>query len=250
MKLVILSGGFAKRLWPLTKDTPKQLLKVGGRPMIQFVLEKIRPLVESESIDTVHISTNERFAQQFRDFVSGYDYPVPIEVIAEPTRSEDVKLGSIGALDWLIDELDVMGEELLLIGGDNIFSFDPAELLEKGRALRNPVVALFDVGSREKASLYGVLKIDEDENGRVIDFLEKPENPPSTLISTACYYFSPDAVADVRRYIEEGNNPDAMGFFIEWLYRNRAVYGLPFAGYWFDVGSLESLKEADEFFGG
>jgi len=218
--------------------------------MIHYVLEKVRNIVTTEGMDRVYISTNEKFAKQFREFASVYDYPVPLEIVAEPTLSEGEKLGSIGALNWLIRELGIDGEELLLIGGDNIFSVDLGDLLELGRARHGAALALYDIGSKEKASLYGVVDIvnSGDDKGRVRDFLEKPENPPTTLVSTACYYFSPEAVGDVRNYIDGGNNPDAMGFFIEWLYRDRAVYGLPFSGYWFDVGSLESLREADEFF--
>jgi glucose-1-phosphate thymidylyltransferase len=80
---------------------------------------------------------------------------------------------------------------------------------------------------------------------RIIDFVEKPENPPSTLVSTACYMLSPEGVKSILTYLEKGENPDAIGFFIKWLIKKERVFGFVFSGRWFDIGSLESLKEAD-----
>lgn len=80
---------------------------------------------------------------------------------------------------------------------------------------------------------------------RITDFIEKPENPPSTLVSTACYILSSEGVRSILTYLEKGENPDAIGFFVKWLIKREKVYGFVFSGKWFDIGSLESLKEAD-----
>ena len=86
-----------------------------------------------------------------------------------------------------------------------------------------------------------------DGDGMVTEFLEKPEDPPTTLAATACYYLSLDGVAGVFEYLDGGGSPDAMGHFMEWLHQRRKVLGYSFGGYWFDIGSLEGYKEADEF---
>ncbi len=239
MKAIILAGGYAKRLWPLTKNKPKQLLSVGGRPMIEYIMEKLEA---QKDIDKIIISTNEKFEENFKEWLSGYKSSKDIELVFEPTLSEKDKLGSVGALGYLIKKKN-FNEELVIIGGDNLFEFNINDLINYHREKRGNIVALYDLKSIQKAQNYGVAKVDEDM--RIIDFLEKPENPPSTLVSTACYVLSPEGVKSILTYLDKGENPDAIGFFIKWLIKRERVFGFAFLGKWFDIGSLESLKEAD-----
>jgi len=239
MKTIILAGGYAKRLWPLTKNTPKQLLSIGGRLMIEYIMEKIE---NQEEIDKIMISTNKKFKDNFKKWLSGYKSSKDIELIIEPTLSEENKLGSVGALGYLIEKKNI-SEELMIIGGDNLFEFDLKDLIDYYREKDGDIVALYDLKSIQKARNYGVAIV--DENNQIIDFVEKPKNPPSTLVSTACYILSPEGVRSVLTYLDKGENPDAVGFFVKWLINRERVFGFVFSGRWFDVGSLESLKEAD-----
>ena len=239
MKAIILAGGYAKRLWPLTKNKPKQLLSVGGRPMIEYIIEKLEA---QEEIDKIIISTNEKFEENFKEWLLGYKSLKDIELIFEPTLSEKNKLGSVGALGYLIKKKNI-DEELMIIGGDNLFGFDLKDLINYYREKNGNIVALYDIKSIQKARSYGVAKV--DEKMRIIDFIEKPENPPSALVSTACYMLSPEGVKSILTYLDKGENPDAIGFFIKWLIKRERVFGFVFSGRWFDIGSLESLKEAD-----
>lgn len=239
MKAIILAGGYAKRLWPLTKNKPKQLLSVGGRPMIEYIMEKLETQKE---IDKIIISTNEKFEENFKEWLLGYKSLKDIEMIFEPTLSEKDKLGSVGALGYVIREKNI-DEELMIIGGDNLFEFDLRDLINYYREKKGNVVALYDLKSIQKARSYGVAKVDEEM--RIIGFVEKPENPPSTLVSTACYMLSSEGVRSIITYLDKRENPDAIGFFIKWLIKRERVFGFVFSGRWFDIGSLESLKEAD-----
>ena len=239
MKAIILAGGYAKRLWPLTKNKPKQLLLVCGRPMIEYIMEKLEV---QEDIDKIAISTNEKFEDNFKEWLLGYKSSKDIELVIEPTLSEKNKLGSVGALGYLIKEKNI-DEELMIIGGDNLFEFDLRDLINYYREKKGNVVALYDLKSIQKARSYGVAKVDEEM--RIIDFVEKPEKPPSTLVSTACYMLSQEGVRGILTYLGAGENPDAIGFFIKWLIKRERVFGFAFSGRWFDIGSLESLKEAD-----
>ena len=239
MKAIILAGGYAKRLWPLTKNKPKQLLSVGGRPMIEYIMEKLEV---QEDIDKIVISTNEKFEDNFKEWLLGYKSSKDIELVIEPTLSEKNKLGSVGALGYLIKEKNI-DEELMIIGGDNLFGFDLRDLINYYREKKGNVVALYDLKSIQKARSYGVAKVDEEM--RIIDFVEKPKNPPSTLVSTACYVLSQEGIKGILTYLDAGENPDAIGFFIKWLIKRERVFGFVFSGKWFDIGSLESLKEAD-----
>lgn len=242
MKAVILAGGYARRMWPLTKNRPKHLLPVAGRPMLDYVMDSLESIPDLEEI---FLSTNMRFQGQFKKYLDGVNTKKKLRLFIEDTRSEEEKLGSVGALGYLIRESG-LDDNLLVIGGDNIFGFEMTDFIEYFYSKKANTIALYDLGNREKARLYGVVHIDDDN--RIIDFHEKPADPQSTLVSTACYAFTRKGVRSILRYLEEGNDPDKMGHFIEWLYRHDDVYGFIFTGVWFDIGSLESYEAADRYF--
>lgn len=242
MRAVVLAGGYARRMWPLTKNRPKHLLPIAGRPMLDYVMASLEAV---PAIEEIFVSTNMRFQDQFGNYLDGLRTEKKISLFVEDTFSEEEKLGSVGALGYLIKKKR-LDDELLVIGGDNIFSFQMTDFIEYFHEKDANTIALYDVGSREKARLYGVVRIDGE--CRIIGFEEKPSNPESTLISTACYAFTKRGVQNVLRYLEEGNDPDKMGHFIEWLYRHDDVYGYVFSGFWFDIGSIDSYRAADEHF--
>jgi glucose-1-phosphate thymidylyltransferase len=245
MDAVILAGGFARRMWPLTKDRPKHLLPLGGRPMLSYVLDRV---FQVRGLDRVFLTTNSLFQPQFADFLEESGYPeMGVELYIEDARAEEEKLGSVGAMGRLFREMDITGPALV-VGGDNLFEFDPAEMISRARELEcHAAVACRDVGDASTARLYGILTLDED--GMVAEFAEKPERPSSTLAATACYYLSEEGVSDVHEYLSQGGNPDAMGHFMAWLHKRRKVLGWRFAGYWYDIGSLEGYREADRALG-
>ena len=242
MKAVVLAGGYARRMWPLTKNRPKPLLPIAGRPMLDYVMASLESVPD---LDEVYISTNRRFQSQFKEYLDGVHTEKRLRLFVEDTRSEEEKLGSVGALGYLIQE-NSLDDELLVIAGDNIFSFKMTDFIDYFHRKKANTIALYDLKSKEKARLYGVVHVDEEY--RIIDFREKPADPQSTLVSTACYAFTRRGVRSILRYLEEGNDPDKMGHFIEWLCRHDEVYGFVFTGVWFDIGSLESYKAANKYF--
>jgi glucose-1-phosphate thymidylyltransferase len=244
MQAVVLAGGFAKRLWPLTRDMPKPLLPVGGRPIIEYILDKLGGI---EDIDKIYISVNKRFEPHFRRWLLGSDFVKPVEIVAEPSMKEEEKLGAVGALGFLLKEKDV-SDDLIVIAGDNIFDFDIERFLAR-KGSSSPVVALYDMEEKESIrNKYGVVVL--DERNVIREFQEKPDEPASTLVSTGCYFFPRKAVQLIYEYLRGRNNADAPGFFISWLAKQMAVQGFVFDGdsRWFDIGSLESLKEANRIF--
>jgi len=242
MRCIILAGGFARRLLPLTENTPKPLLPVGGRPILAYIIDKLRA---TGGVERVYITTNRRFWHHFQEFIRTECAGLEAELYIEDAESEGQKLGSVGAIHRLAAEKGLRGD-CLVIGGDNLFDFGLDGLVGFHRKVGASVVALHDVGSLAKASLYGIVKLGPD--GRVLEFLEKPREPPSTLASTACYLFNGEAMASLDTYIREGNPPDAAGNFVAWLCRRLPVFGLAMGGIWFDIGSKESYAEADALF--
>ena len=242
MKAIILCGGFAKRMWPLTMNRPKHLLPVNGKPMLEYVLEEIETI---HDFSKVYISTNAKFAPQFESFISKRSNDLDVELVVEPTMKEEEKLGSLGALSRLIKDKNI-DEDVLIIGGDNLFEFNMIELVKHLDAKRENIIVTEDVKDTERAKLYGIVEVNQDH--KVLSFEEKPQNPKSTLASTACYLLTSEGVKGLLRYVDEGNDPDKMGHFIQWFIKNHNVYAFRFDGRWFDIGSLEEYHEADDYF--
>jgi len=236
MKAVVLAGGYATRLWPVTRNRPKMLLPVGETTVIDRILTELE---RDDRVDEVFVSTNERFADDFAAHVAETDLQKP-RLSVEETVDEDEKFGVVGALAQLVEREDVADEDLLVVAGDNLISFDLGAFLDFFEATDAPTLAAYDVGSREKAKSYGLVDL---EGNRVVDFQEKPEDPPSTLVSIACYAFPADAVR-FEEYLSGGNNPDEPGWFIQWLQERRDVHAFTFDGAWYDIGTPQSYLEA------
>jgi len=240
MKAIVLAGGFAKRLWPLTLDKAKPLLEVGGKPIINYIIEKLEGMDE---IDKIFISTNAKFELGFKQWLKKYEFK-KIKIVVEETRSEEEKLGAIAGINFVL-EREKIDDDCIIIAGDNLFGFILDDFLGFYKEKKSPVVAFFDVKDFEKAKLYGIAEL--DENNKIKGFLEKPEKPPSTLASTCCYIFPKDTVRLFPEYLKEGGSKDAPGFFLQWLIRKEEIFAYVFSNYWFDIGSFESLEEARKF---
>jgi glucose-1-phosphate thymidylyltransferase len=238
VKCVILAAGYATRLRPLTDDVPKHLLPVGGRPMLDWVLDRVRDVQE---VDDVHLVTNTRFAPAFERWAETNR----VTVYDDGTSSNDDRLGAVGDLQLAIEEAGLDGDELVVLAGDNLFDFSLPGFVEWWRAKPQPAsaVPLHDVGDLELAKQYGIADTDPDD--RIVGFVEKPSDPSSTLASTLIYLLSPDHVRLVATYLDEGMSPDNAGSFLGWLAAREPVYGYRFEGSWYDIGDRTQLLEAD-----
>lgn len=235
MKALILAAGYATRLYPLTENIAKHLLPVGGRPMVDHILDRIR---EVDSVNEIHLVTNAKFAQAFRDWA-----PEDVTVHDDGTTSDEDRLGAIGDIRFVLERAG-LDDDLLAVAGDNLFFYSLAEFAgwwrERGEA---SAVAIYEHPEREMVKQYSV--VDLDANDRVVSFVEKPADPPSNLAATATYLFHRDHVPLVQRYLDEGNLPDQPGRFVEWLHSRAPVYGYRFGGEWYDIGDASQLLEAD-----
>ena len=242
MKAVVLAAGYATRLYPLTLDRPKALLPVGGKPMLERLLER---LDEVEGLDGTYVVTNAKFAGTFREWAEGAE--AGLEIVDDGTTDEETRLGAIGDLDLVIREGGI-DDDLIVLAGDNLFSESiagfPAFALTKGGA----ALGVYDVGDLDAIRSYAAIELDGDD--RVVRLEEKPERPRTTLAGIALYFYPRDGLGLVRDYLDAGNNPDQPGRLVEWLYPRTPVYGWRLPGRWYDVGSKETLAEADRAFTG
>ena len=243
MKAVILAAGYATRLYPLTLDRPKALLSVGGRTMLDRLFDQLDGV---DGLDEVYVVTNSKFAGAFRDWAAGRS-GLRARIVDDGTVDEESRLGAIGDLDLTIREAG-LDDDVLVLAGDNLFSESiapfPGFALDKG----GPAIGVYDVGDLDTIRRYSVIELDDDD--RLTRLEEKPEQPRSTLAGIALYFYPGSALRYVREYLEDGNNPDQPGRLVQWLYPRTAVYGWRVPGRWFDVGSKETLAEADRAFTG
>jgi len=236
MKAIVLAGGYATRLWPITKHRPKMFLPVGESTVIDTVFADLEA---DDRISEVYVSTNERFADDFESYLADSAFEKPT-LSVEETTAEDEKFGVVGAIAQLIDRESVE-EDLIVIAGDNLISFDLADFVDFFEDRGTPTLAAYDVGSKERARSYGLVDLDGD---RVVDFQEKPDDPKSTLVSIACYAFPADSLPLFDEYLNAGENPDEPGWFIQWMQARQAVHAFTFDGAWFDIGTPESYLDA------
>jgi glucose-1-phosphate thymidylyltransferase len=242
MKLLILAAGYAVRLQPLTSNTPKPLLSIGGKPMMDRILAKT---VSVKNIDAIYVVSNRKFFQNFVEWKKLRKDASRIFLVDDGTMTNDTRLGAIRDMELAVREASI-DDDLLVIAGDNLFDLDLAVFLKFAKRHDDGVsVALYDVGNLEAAKKFGVVHI--DGKSLVTDFEEKPQFPKSTLVSTGIYFFPREKVASLREYVNlEGAKLDAPGYYVKWLSVNSYVYGFPFSEKWYDIGDLGSYKAADE----
>lgn len=245
MKLIVLAAGYATRLYPLTLNQPKPLLKVAGKPMLEHVLANLLPI---EEIDHVYVVTNAKFAEHFRRWADTYGAArsgVQITVVNDNSTDDSNKLGAIGDLNLVLTR-ERIDDDIIVVAGDNLFSNTLAAFGKFCREKGAPVLAVYDVGDLDEIKKYNAIEVDED--GRILFFEEKPARPKSTLTGIALYYYPASSLPLIRQYVDEGNNPDQPGRLVQWMYRRTPFYTWRVPGIWYDVGSKETLEEADRIF--
>jgi glucose-1-phosphate thymidylyltransferase len=245
MNILILCAGYATRLYPLTLTKAKPLLEVAGKPMIEWVLDNLEPIPD---IDKIYVVTNSKFAADFQRWADDYVKKHPklvFKIVDDGSTSDADKLGAIGDIHFVVEREKLADKDLIVVAGDNLFSEPLQEFA--AQAKKFPATeATYDVGDLEAIKKYNNISI--DASGRITHFEEKPANPTSTITGIALYYYSTDTVKKIAQYIAEGNNPDQPGRFVQWLYTRVPVQTYQIKGTWYDIGSKETLEEANKIF--
>lgn len=240
MDALILAAGYSKRLEPLTLTCAKPLLPVAGRPMVDYLVDKLRAV---PALRTIHLVSNAKF---FNDFAA-WGRKHGVTVTNDGTRSNDERLGPIRDLDLVIRERSLR-DDLLVLAGDNLFDAALTDFVGEA-AGRAPRVGIGVVDLQDRDLIrkrYGV--VERADDGRVTAFYEKPEDPPTTLVSTGVYYFPKAQVGRVGTYLATGGNPENTGNLITWLVADPGVHAAQLPGRWFDIGDLASYEQANRTF--
>jgi glucose-1-phosphate thymidylyltransferase len=245
MKVIILAAGYATRLYPLTLTQPKPLLPVAGKPMVEYVLDNLAPI---GGIDRVIVVTNAKFAGHFQKWADNYratKSKFDFTIVNDGSTDDTNKLGAIGDINYVIKQENV-DDDIIIVAGDNLFSDQLGDFGKFIREKKAPVLAVYDVGNLEEIKKYNSISV--DGHGKITFFEEKPKEPKSTLTGIALYFYPRATVPLIKQYIAEGNNPDQPGRFVQWLYPRVPVFTWRVPGLWYDIGSKETLEEANKIF--
>jgi glucose-1-phosphate thymidylyltransferase len=240
MKAIILCAGYATRLYPLTENVPKPLLSIREKPLLNYILERIEGI---DLIDQIFIVTNNKFYSNFCSWKKSFYFSKDIKIINDGTLSNQDRLGGLGDLN-LVLESEMINDDILVVAGDNLFDFDLQKFIKFFKQKDKCTIGLYDLEDLEKAKNFGILRI--DSSNKIISFFEKPENPKSTLISTAIYLYNEKELERIKQYMESTGSKEGPGYLIPYFLKFQDVYGYVFKGKWWDVGTKENYKLANQ----
>lgn len=233
MKCIILAGGFATRLWPLTENKAKPLLHLKDKPLISHIVERVPAYIP------IVVSTNSIFEESFKQWARGFSHR-DIKIFVEDSASDEFKRGALGATAHAIETLKIE-EDLMLLAGDNYFGFKVDDFLDHFQG--NPLLAAYDIQDKQAARRFGVV-IEQD--GKALEFQEKPEDPKSTLVSTGCFVFPEKNLKDIVHYAKL--KKDDLGGIFEYLLseKGQEVDVFTFTEPWVDIGSFKAYLAGNQ----
>ena len=237
MKCIILAAGYATRLYPLTENFPKPLLTVGGKTILDWLVDDLE---ETGEVDGYVVVTNRKFAQHFTDWAGTKQ--ADISVVDDGTLTNETRLGAVKDILLAINEKK-LDDDLLVLAGDNVLSFSLSHFVDYCKQKNASCVMRYFEPDEARLQRAGVAEIADDD--RVLRLEEKPEKPKSHWCTPPFYFYKREDVGFVAKAIDDGCGTDAPGSFISYLCRHTAVYSMEMPGRRFDIGTLEGYKKID-----
>ena len=235
MKAIILNGGYATRLYPLTINQSKGLLPVRGKPVIEYLVEKLEDI---EIVDGIIVTSNSKFFEDFVKYSKSRQFKKPIKILDNGSTSNENRLG-LGDLTFAIEK-ECIEDDVIVLNGDLYCDFDLRDILKFFEKVRGALVGLYDIGNFEDAKKFGIIEL---ENDKVKTFEEKPENPKSTNIVAGIYLFPKGDLGKIFEYIKTDGPKEGPAHLIPYLMKKSNVYGFAYKGNWYDIGNLEQYEE-------
>lgn len=233
MKCLILAAGYATRLYPLTENFPKPLLKVGEKPILDWLIDDID---QAGRVDEYVVISNHKFAGIFEDWAKGKR----VTVLDDGTSSNETRLGAVRDIQFAIDTLG-LDDDLLVIAGDNLLDFSLVRFIQYAQEKGTTCVMRYYEPAIEKLRKTGVATVDDE--GLILSMVEKPAEPQSHWCCPPFYFYRKEDVPLVKVGIDSGCGVDAPGSFIAWLATQTPVYAWEMPGRRYDIGNLASYEE-------
>ncbi|MCK5494675.1 MAG: nucleotidyltransferase family protein [Candidatus Omnitrophica bacterium] len=240
MKSVILCAGYGVRMYPLTTDMAKPLLPIRGKPIIEYIINKIQKV---EGMDEIFIVSNDKFFNQFNKWMNNYPNTIPIKLINDGTNTEKEQLGAVKDLELVIDKKNIE-DDLLVVGGDNLFSFALSDFIKYSMNITpKPLIGVYDFCDKAKQNKFG--KVNLNDNNQITDFNEKISNSKNANLVAMCLYFLPKKTLPlIKKYLSIYNDNGSIGNYIKWLSKNNEVHAFEFQGDWFNINDMDAYTEA------
>lgn len=238
MKALILAAGYATRLYPLTREFPKPLLEVGGKSILDHLMDQIETLAELREVVLI---TNHRFHPLFEQWRRTHPSRAPIVILDDGTTSNENRLGAIGDIAFAMEHAD-LNDDLLIAAADNLLRFPLADFVAAFQAHPAGHVCVHWVEDMARCRRTGIVVLDDAD--RVVEFAEKPREPKTQWAVPPLYLLPRSTVARIPAYLEGGGSAEAPGCFLEWLCRVEPVYAWRISGTILDIGTPESLEAA------
>lgn len=242
MKCLILAAGYATRLYPLTENFPKPLLEVGGKTILDWLIDDIDTLGE---IDEYIVISNHKFACHFEKWAEGKKQK--ITVVDDGTSSNETRLGAVKDIKFAIDALKI-DDDALIIAGDNLLDFSLTSFITYAKSKNSPAIMRYYEKEEKKLTKCGVVEIDGTD--KIISMEEKPAKPKSHWCCPPFYYYTKADLARIGEGIEAGCGVDAPGSFVAWLAEKTSVYAMEMPGSRYDIGNLESYEKVKKEYKG
>lgn len=242
MKCLILAAGYATRLYPLTENFPKPLLKVGEKTILDWLIDDIDTL---GAIDEYVVISNHKYACHFEEWER--EKTQKITIVDDGTSSNETRLGAVRDIQFAIDKL-ALDDEMLVIAGDNVLDFSLTTFIRYAKEKQASCIMRYYEADEQKLLKCGVVTIDEDD--RILEMTEKSPTPATHWCTPPFYYYTKNDARLVPEGIISGCGVDAPGSYIAWLCRQTKVYAMEMPGKRYDIGNLESYEKVQKEYQG
>lgn len=242
MKCLILAAGYATRLYPLTENFPKPLLEVGGKTILDWLVDDIDA---AGLVDEYVVISNHKFAHHFDDWAKGK--AMKVTVVDDGTSSNETRLGAVKDIQFAIDQL-ALDDDMLVIAGDNVLDFSLTEFVRYAKQRDTSCIMRYFEPNEQKLTKCGVVEVDRQD--RILSMEEKPAQPKSHWCCPPFYYYTRQDAKLVEKGIAAGCGTDAPGSYIAWLCTQTPVHAMQMPGKRYDVGNLESYQRIKEEYKG
>ncbi len=242
MKCLILAAGYATRLYPLTENFPKPLLKVQDKTILDWLVDDIDGL---GAVDEYVVISNHKYVKHFLSWAENKRQK--ITVVDDGTSSNDTRLGAVKDIQYAIEQLQ-LDDEMLVIAGDNVLDFSLTQFIHYAQEKKTSCIMRYFESSEAKLHKCGVVLT--DENDRILSMEEKPQDPKSHWCCPPFYFYTRDEAKLVKKGIELGCGTDAPGSYIAWLCTQTPVHAMEMPGKRYDIGNLESYEAVQKEYPG
>ena len=242
MKCLILAAGYATRLYPLTENFPKPLLKVGDKTILDWLVDDID---NAGMVDEYVVISNHKFAHHFEKWAKTKTQK--ITVVDDGTSTNETRLGAVMDIKFAIDKL-LIDDDMLVIAGDNVLDFSLVKFVEYAKQKNTSCIMRYFEPSEAKLHKCGVVEIYDDD--KILSMEEKPDEPKSNWCCPPFYYYTREDAKLIDEGIKAGCGTDAPGSYIAWLCTKVPVHAMEMPGRRYDIGDLESYSQVQKEYKG